>query len=292
MSIFEELNEVIRLHDEYASVRYEENMPTVLIDMFHDWHGKAATFFSRYLADEDKDLQKFKDIKHGNCYVLASYFGSIETSFCILIDKMKNSVFAKLEQLICEGEDIDSSISYVEPEPNTWRTYDVYTIKMGNEYHIWKNKCIRLLDLNFKHDGTINLFRDAVRKFEENHYAPKYMSDMIGILKACVEIPSFSLKKENTPIGETEEKTLPITINVSQNQSQSQNLAVDIFLEAVKDEIPGKYFKDLKAIAKEEPDPQKAKTKIIDKVKSFGNDVLSNIVANIITNPNVWSGMF
>lgn len=32
-----------------------------------------------------------------------------------------------------------------------------------------------------------------------------------------------------------------------------------------------------------------ARERIIDKLKSFGSDVLSNIVANVITNPSIWA---
>ncbi len=47
----------------------------------------------------------------------------------------------------------------------------------------------------------------------------------------------------------------------------------------------GKQLKELKAIAQEEPNPEKAKTKVFDKIKSWGGDVLANVVANIVTNP-------
>ena len=39
----------------------------------------------------------------------------------------------------------------------------------------------------------------------------------------------------------------------------------------------------------EKGDLEKAKPKLIDKIKSFGENVASNILANIITNPTIWS---
>lgn len=288
MSILEELNRVIQFHDEYAAIRYEERRPVELVNMFHSWHGQAAMLFSRYIPVIDLDLQKFKDVKNGNCYVLASSFGNIETSFSVLVDKLKNSVYVKLEQLISEGEDIAASIEYEEPAPYEYHTFDVYYIKKDTEFQLWKNRCLRLLEVNFRSDGSLVLFKDALNAFEKNDYDPKYMIDMIGVLKACVEIPNVKSEISDKAIGES---TSPITINLNQNQTQTQVIALDIFLESIRDEIPGKHFKELKAIAKEEPNPEKAKSKILDKVKSFGSDVLSNIVANIITNPDVWSGL-
>ena len=86
-----------------------------------------------------------------------------------------------------------------------------------------------------------------------------------------------------------------IKLNISQNQSQeqkqSQKFILEIFIESIKDEINGKQLKELKAIVKEEKVPEKARNKIIDKLKTFGSDICSNILANIITNPNIWQGL-
>lgn len=287
MTIIEELNEIIQLHDAYAAVRYDEHKPVGLIDQFHEWHGKASTLFSRHLSANDTELLKFKNIKHGNCYVLASQFGEIETYFHILVDRLRNSVPAKLEQYIEEGETIAATIKYIEAPSGVIRLYNDYAIGNEKDYQEWKNKCQRILKLHYEKEGSYGRFMDAEASFKDNNYDPVYIQDMIGVLKACVEIPSITeeFKEENpSPVS-------PVTINVNQTQSQSQNVAVDVFLESIKDEIPGRHFKELKAIAAEENDPVKAKSKILDKVKSFGEDVLSNIVANIITNPAVWLGL-
>jgi len=87
-----------------------------------------------------------------------------------------------------------------------------------------------------------------------------------------------------------------ITLHVSQNQEQTQKQKqvqkqiIEIFIESIRDEISGKQFKELKEIAKEEKDPQKAKNKILESLKRFGVDICSNIITNIITNPSIWHG--
>ena len=43
-------------------------------------------------------------------------------------------------------------------------------------------------------------------------------------------------------------------------------------------------------LSRETDEGQKARSGIIDKLKSFGSDVTSNIIANIFTNPIIWSG--
>lgn len=287
MTILESLNEIIQLHDAYAAVRYDDHKPVELINQFHEWHGKASTLFSRHISANDTELLKFKNVEHGNCYVLASQFEEIETAFCILVDRLKNSVSVKLEEYIAEGEAIAATIKYVKAPSGVLRTFDVYSIGRESDYQTWKNKCLRLLELHFKNDGSSELFKEAEAKFAKHHNTPKYLQDMIGVLKACAEIPTVI--EENSDAVSISPS--PVTINVTQTQNQSQNIAIEIFLESIKDEIPGKQFKELKAIAAEEKDPIKAKSRILDKIKSFGEDVLSNIVANIITNPNIWSSI-
>ncbi len=87
-----------------------------------------------------------------------------------------------------------------------------------------------------------------------------------------------------------------ITTNInnsnSQTQNQQQSLAVELFLEAIKDDLTGRQIKELKTVVAEAGnDLQKARPGIIEKLKSFGADVASNIVANLLTNPAIWGGL-
>lgn len=74
-------------------------------------------------------------------------------------------------------------------------------------------------------------------------------------------------------------------ITNSNSQSQNQQQAANIFLEAIADELTGKQMKELKAALADEKGGKK--DSLIEKVKSFGLDTLSNIVANIVTNPAI-----
>lgn len=285
MTIQDSISEIIRLHDTYAAVRYDKHNPVELINQFHEWHGKASALFSHHFSVKDPELQKFKNIEYGNCYVLAFQFEEIETTFRILVDRLMNSVSVRLEKYIAEGEEIVSTIKYVKAPNGVLRLYEVYSIEKESDYQTWKNKCLRLLELHFNTDSSLKLFKDAEAKFDKHHFTPKYLQEMIGVLKACVEIPPVIVENDH----EVQITPSPVTINVNQSQTQSQNITIEIFLESIKDEISGKHYKELEAIAAEEKDPAKAKSRIRDKVKSFGEDVLSNIVANILTNPNIWA---
>ena len=82
-----------------------------------------------------------------------------------------------------------------------------------------------------------------------------------------------------------------INIHMNQNQEQTQTTQLSIFLEFIKEDITGKQYMELQEIAKSEKDPETAKPKIIEKLKSFGENVCTNIVASIITNPTIWNSI-
>ena len=82
-----------------------------------------------------------------------------------------------------------------------------------------------------------------------------------------------------------------ITINNTQNQTQNQeqNIIIEIFLDAIKDELNGKQRKELLAIAENAENPKEVHKRIVEKLKEFGIDISANIVANILTSPTVWT---
>ena len=288
MTIDEQIKEVVDLHDRNSVVRYPDQSscsPMELLDMFNTWHSKAAILFSRYLSNDDENLVKFKNIEKGNSYVDADLFDDIETFFQILIDKLHYSVAYQLESLIQEGNEIFKTISYVKAPSGIIRMFDVYKVEDETRYQTWKSKSIRFLNVNFKDDTESTAFVEAANSFDKSHYTPKYLKEMVGILISFKEIPNNIKRKENV------KQTPPSAVTVNINQSQTQNQEINLFIEAISDELTGKQYKELQSIAQEESNPDTLKQKIVEKLKSFGGDVLSNIVANIITNPSVWNSM-
>ena len=288
MTIDEQIKEVVDLHDRYSVVRYPDQSscsPMELLDMFNTWHSKAAILFSRYLSNDDENLVKFKNREKGNSYVDADLFDDIETFFQILIDKLHYSVAYQLESLIQEGNEIFKTISYVKAPSGIIRMFDVYKVEDETRYQTWKSKSIRFLNVNFKDDTESTAFVEAANSFDKSHYTPKYLKEMLGILISFKEIPNNIKRKENV------KQTPPSAVTVNINQSQTQNQEINLFIEAISDELTGKQYKELQSIAQEESNPDTLKQKIVEKLKSFGGDVLSNIVANIITNPSVWNSM-
>lgn len=79
-------------------------------------------------------------------------------------------------------------------------------------------------------------------------------------------------------------------INISVNQSQNQTVNVNIIWASVKDELSGKQLKEVEGIINSDDNHETKKQKIFDKLKSFGTDVASNIIAGLLTNPAMYGG--
>jgi hypothetical protein len=115
----------------------------------------------------------------------------------------------------------------------------------------------------------------------------------LGILKAFATIPTvISDNLQDNKGNGAIQVTTNINNSNSQTQSQQQSLVVELFLEAIKDDLTGRQIKELKAVVAEaDNDLKKARPGIIEKLKSFGADVASNIVANLLTNLAIWGGL-
>jgi len=83
------------------------------------------------------------------------------------------------------------------------------------------------------------------------------------------------------------DKSINITNNLSQNQSQS--LELNFVLDVLRDELNGKQIKELKEIIGGGEDIEVKKERMINKLKSFGENVLAGITAGLITNPNIFT---
>ena len=147
-------------------------------------------------------------------------------------------------------------------------------IENGDAFFAWIEKSKRFIASQYPNDRAINDFEKYASELNKQSL-PK----MVALLKSLKEIPMPCLAKSDDKKG--------VVVSVSQTQTQQQNIS--FVLDSIKDVLTENQFKEVEKIAKEESDSKKAKSKILEKMKSFGSDVLSNIVANLITNPNIWS---
>jgi len=147
-------------------------------------------------------------------------------------------------------------------------------------------------------------FLDEIKYFREKAYAmvidktdkvplgPK-LSELKNNYKRLLELIIKEIELLGIPTKDDLklDKSIKVNVNQQQSQEQSQTSQLLVFFELIKDEITGKQYKELIQIVKSEKDSKFAKSKIIEKLKSFGENICTNIVTNILTNPSVWGMM-
>lgn len=201
-----------------------------------------------------------------------------------------------LDSLIQEHKLRMNNLRY-KPDPPHCFGFSYYYYDDDTCYQKWLATTKRYLGIAFPNDKDIKEF-DAV---SSEKLSPQQQRKLLAILEAFSSLPSIIPDARITEIKEKEGKghnAINVTTNInnsnqqSQTQTQEQTLAVELFIEAIKDDLTGRQIKELKQVVNDaDGDLQKARSGIIDKLKSFGSDVASNIVANLLTTPMIWGGL-
>lgn len=196
-----------------------------------------------------------------------------------------------LESLIQEHKKRISNLKF-KPSPPRSFGFSYYYYEDEESYQCWLAETNRYININYPNDKDVYNF-ETISKQEKN---PQQQNKLLAILEALAVLPTVVLNNQIERNFEEDNKkdALNVTIHNENNQSQhqEQSIAVDLFIEAIKDDLTGRQIKELKTIvAESDNDLEKARPNIIAKLKEFGTNVASNIVANILTNPIIWSGL-
>ena len=93
----------------------------------------------------------------------------------------------------------------------------------------------------------------------------------------------------------TSETVSPVSVAVNQHNNQTQSTVINnhltIIFKAISDELNGKQLKELRTILEADIEPDEKKRSFMDKIKGFGENVASNILANIVCNPDIYASL-
>lgn len=161
-----------------------------------------------------------------------------------------------------------------------------------DSYYSWREKAKRLIEINYPGDKHIEEFE----RISNQDIDPDQQKKLLAILEAFVALPIVIPCTKSSIKQDHKQSPINVTTNInnsnSQTQNQQQSLAVELFLEAIKNDLTGRQIKELKEVITDaDNDIEKARPGIVEKLKSFGTDVVSNIVANLLTNPAIWGGL-
>lgn len=195
------------------------------------------------------------------------------------MDEQTNNIIAILEQ----------KRGYVEEDRDTLAPIIISVQNLLERYYSRDNAFVKQADLLHQYVSVLQ----TSNKDQYPFYTRCNTKDIAFDLKALID----AVKDEITTVGLPHSskvkasKSIQITNNLSQSQTQSQeqNVIVKVLLEAVKDELNGKQRKELLAISETAKSPEEAHKGIVEKLKEYGQSVSASIVANILTNPDVWA---
>ena len=177
-----------------------------------------------------------------------------------------------INELIQQGKELKCSL---QEKHSQWGTF--YSHSNQDAYESWLMLTKRYINTQFPRDKSVLEFEEL----SEESATPKLFAKMIGILEALQVLPDV--------VKDSQGETQPVvTINNTQNQTQSQSVLIEMFVDALHEELSRKQIREVKEIAENTNlTHEEKKSSILNKIKDFGIDTLSNIVANVLTNPAI-----
>jgi hypothetical protein len=185
----------------------------------------------------------------------------------ITVDKAIKAVKEKIE-LISKIRDYR--------EFDTWQ--NMTSVTLTNIYPEKKDvveKFHSIVSKQFEYKGNGDRTPTAKREAQE------YLENIIK------DLENFGVPVSIKP---SEDKSVKLHVNQSSNQTQTTSVSVGIELifDVIKGELRNSEIEQLKEILDSKEDVKTKKKNFIEKIKSFGSDVSSNILANLLTNPQVY----
>jgi hypothetical protein len=151
----------------------------------------------------------------------------------------------------------------------------------------WKSSSIVILNRIF--GDTYSGIRQLQNiKYSGSGIGDVYWDNLISCKKQGKDILGACITELET-FGQPDQKQTDNSgIHINLNQTQNQSVKINLLISALEDELTISQLREINDLMKIDEPKSEKKRKIIDKIQSFGSDVASNILANILTNPNIW----
>lgn len=112
--------------------------------------------------------------------------------------------------------------------------------------------------------------------------------DTISLIDAVVEeVKTVGLPDRKTACDKSVNVNTTVTQNQEQSQKQSQE--VNLLVDLLKNSLAPYQLEELKEVAKSDMPTSEKRQTLMDKILSFGSNVGASVLANILTNPAVYS---
>ena len=182
--------------------------------------------------------------------------------------------------LIKEGEEFRDSIGD--------SAHDIGKIQDSSKYHLWIERVVRYLGQTVPKDISIERFMHYSNQINPIHCSKSSFEGLLNILRAVEELPDVVTADDLVHRKKDDDK-ISIQTNVKQEQNQNQTQTVTVLEAALKDSFAPFQLEELKEILKSNQPREVKRKSLMEKLKSFGGDVASGVLANILSNPEVLS---
>jgi hypothetical protein len=161
------------------------------------------------------------------------------------------------------------------------------------QFNVWqKETVLTLINIYAESDKRIKSFEE-IHSYQHFGFAgidrfPEAKLEADALLNSLItDIIDFGIIR-----SDSKSKSGGININLNQHNSQNQSTIVsvnfELIIESLKYGLSGAQIEELKEILESNQEPKEKKKTFVEKIKSFGSDVASNILANLLTNPQVY----
>ncbi|MDD2673918.1 MAG: hypothetical protein PHF81_03460 [Flavobacterium sp.] len=170
---------------------------------------------------------------------------------------------------------------------------ELTNINIKDEFNIWQKATSSTLqniypnnqDIKRKFEDISSIHRTMRSTDDVTHKAKKEATSYLESLIS--DIQHFGLPHLEA-VSKEDKVSVVVTQENKQNQSTSISITIDFIIDVLKGELRTSEIEEVRDILESDAEPKEKKKRFIDKIKSFGSDVAANILANILTNPQVY----
>lgn len=181
-----------------------------------------------------------------------------------------------ITDFIKQGEDLKASINGVR-------------LGKADEYNIWEETVLRYLNRTVPGDMAIDRFQKLINQFNPRYCYKDEFDSILAVLKGLEAIPSKTVDTSSQAKKVGKGIEINNTLSQNQEQSQKQSQEVNLLVDLLKNSLAPYQLEELKEVAKADMPVSEKRQTLMDKILSFGSNVGASVLANILTNPAVYS---
>lgn len=109
------------------------------------------------------------------------------------------------------------------------------------------------------------------------------------IISVIEEVKALGIPTPKQKTTHDNSVNINTTVTQNQEQNQKQSQEVNLLVDLLKNSLAPYQLEELKEVAKADMPVSEKRKNLMDKILSFGSNVGASVLANILTNPAVYS---